>query len=37
MIGQFGRATTQDAQDAVAAARPSAPEWAARPWQERTR
>jgi 1-pyrroline-5-carboxylate dehydrogenase len=35
VIGHFGRATRQDAQDAIAAAKAFAPEWAATPWQER--
>ena len=35
VIGHFGRATAQDAEDAIAAAKAFAPEWAATPWQER--
>jgi len=37
VIGHFGRATVQDVNDAVAAAKAFAPEWAATPWQERVK
>jgi 1-pyrroline-5-carboxylate dehydrogenase len=35
VIGRFANATTDDVNDAVAAARSGAPRWAATPWQER--
>ena len=35
VIGEFGRATVQDANDAVAVAKGFAPTWANTPWQER--
>jgi len=35
VIGHFGRATRQDAKDAIAAAKAYAPTWAATPWKER--
>jgi len=35
VIGHFGRATRQDAKDAIAAAKAFAPTWAAMPWKER--
>jgi len=35
VIGHFGRATRQDAKDAIAAAKAFAPTWAATPWKER--
>jgi 1-pyrroline-5-carboxylate dehydrogenase len=35
VIGEFARATRQDAKDAVAAAKAYAPLWAGLPWQER--
>src|SRR5438309_1830480 len=37
VIGHFAKATVQDVDDAVAAARAFAPEWAATPWQERVK
>jgi 1-pyrroline-5-carboxylate dehydrogenase len=37
VIGQFARATRQDAKDAIAAAKAFAPEWARTPWQERVK
>jgi 1-pyrroline-5-carboxylate dehydrogenase len=37
LIGHFAKATVQDANDAVAAARAFAPEWAGTPWQERVK
>jgi len=33
VIGHFGRATRQDAADAIAAAKAFAPTWAATPWK----
>jgi 1-pyrroline-5-carboxylate dehydrogenase len=36
VIGQFGRATRQDAKDAIAAAKAYAPVWGGMPWRERT-
>ena len=35
VIGHFGRATRQDAKEAIAAAKAYAPVWAATPWKER--
>jgi 1-pyrroline-5-carboxylate dehydrogenase len=37
VIGHFARATVQDVNDAVAAAKVFAPQWAAMPWQERVK
>ena len=37
LIGHFARATVQDLNDAVAAAKAFAPEWAATPWQDRVK
>jgi 1-pyrroline-5-carboxylate dehydrogenase len=37
VIGEFGRATRQDAKDAIAAAKAYAPTWAGTPWQERVK
>src|SRR5712691_834956 len=37
VIGEFARATRQDAKDAVAAAKAYSPLWAGLPWQERTK
>ncbi len=37
VIGEFARATRQDAKDAVAAAKAYAPLWAGLPWQERAK
>src|SRR5439155_9446915 len=37
VIGQFGRATRQDAKDAIAAAKAYAPVWGGMPWNERTK
>jgi 1-pyrroline-5-carboxylate dehydrogenase len=37
VVGQFARATVQDAKDAVAAANAFAAQWAGTPWQERVR
>ncbi len=37
VIGQFARATRQDARDAIAAARAFAPQWMGTPWQERVK
>jgi 1-pyrroline-5-carboxylate dehydrogenase len=37
VIGQFARATRQDARDAVAAAKAFAPQWSGTPWQERVK
>src|SRR5439155_18416402 len=36
VIGQFARATRQDAKDAIAAAKASWPQWGNLPWRERT-
>src|SRR5881396_903849 len=35
LIGQFARATRQDAKDAIATAKAYFPEWSGAPWQER--
>jgi 1-pyrroline-5-carboxylate dehydrogenase len=37
VIGEFARATRQDAKDAIGAARAAFPEWSGTPWQERVR
>jgi 1-pyrroline-5-carboxylate dehydrogenase len=37
VIGQFARATRQDAKDAIAAAKAFAPQWGGTPWQERVK
>jgi 1-pyrroline-5-carboxylate dehydrogenase len=37
LIGQFARATRQDAKDAISAARAYFPEWSGAPWQERVK
>src|SRR5213078_893931 len=37
VIGHFARATVQDVNDAVAAAKAFAPQWGATPWQERVK
>src|SRR5438093_3047920 len=37
LIGHFARATVQDLNDAVAAAKAFAPEWGGTPWQERAK
>jgi 1-pyrroline-5-carboxylate dehydrogenase len=37
LIGYFGRATRQDAKDAIAAAKAFAPQWGNMPWQERVK
>jgi 1-pyrroline-5-carboxylate dehydrogenase len=37
VVGQFGRATRQDAKDAIAAAKAFFPEWSGTPWQERVK
>jgi 1-pyrroline-5-carboxylate dehydrogenase len=36
-LGRFAKATVQDANDAVAAAKAFAPQWAGTPWQERVK
>jgi 1-pyrroline-5-carboxylate dehydrogenase len=37
VIGQFARATRQDAKDAIAAAKAYFPQWSRAPWQERVK
>ena len=37
MIGQFARATRDDARDAIAAAKAYFPQWSGMPWQDRVR
>ena len=37
LVGQFGRATRQDAKDAIAAAKAFVPEWSGTPWQDRVK
>jgi 1-pyrroline-5-carboxylate dehydrogenase len=37
LIGQFARATRQDAKDAIAAAKAFFPEWSGAPWQDRVK
>ena len=37
VVGYFGRATVQDAHDAVAAAKAFFPQWSGTPWQERVK
>src|SRR6266542_3174713 len=37
VIGEFARATRQDAKDAIAAARAFSPQWSGTPWQDRVK